>query len=338
MLDDRKAAILRAIVEEYVGNGHPVGSAAVANKARLPVSSATVRNEMMVLEAQGYISQPHTSAGRVPTDLGYRYYVDHLTSPFRLANPERASVASFFAEAHRELEDMLQESSRMLSRLTAYAAVVLGPPLEVSQIRDVHLVGLGPTTVLSVVVLSTGRIEKVIVEGVVVDDDDLSAASRTLTEGLRGTTLGDGSPPLTLTGRPGADLLAAQVAAGMASHVGADAHVSYFVGGAANLVGGGVEVADLQQLLDALEKQVAVVGMLSDALADPDVVVRIGAENHMPELREWSLVSAPYRAGGRPMGAVGVLGPTRMDYAKAISAVEAVSAGLGAAFGTMSGG
>ena len=333
MLDDRKAAILRAIVEEHVTTGHPVGSAAVAQKARLDVSSATVRNEMVVLEAQGYISQPHTSAGRVPTDLGYRYYVDHMGSP-RLTRPDRAAVSRFFAQAHRELEEMLSQTSRMLSDLTAYAAVVVGPPPETSRIRDVHLVSLTPTTTLAVVVANTGRVEKFLLENAAADDDDLRVASERLTESLQGRSPFEPAPPIAPTGRSSADKVAARAVEAMTRWLPDHGVAPLFLGGRANLVSG-AHLDEVQHILDALEKQVAVVSLLSDALSEADLAVRIGSENALPELREWSLVTAKYRFGDHDLGAVGVVGPTRMDYARAISAVEAVSAGLGAAFDSM---
>lgn len=334
VLDDRKASILKAIVEEYVAFGHPVGSASVTSKAHLPVSSATVRNEMTVLEAQGYISQPHTSAGRIPTDLGYRYYVDHLAGPVRLPGADRAAVTGFFAQAHREIEEMLTATSRLLSKLTAYAAVVIAPRFEGSRVRDVHLVSLTPGAILAVMVTNAGKVEKYMVENLRTDQDDLRRASQVLTESLRGWSLIEPAPALPGTGRSTADDLAAQVLAQLVSRPDEET-AGLYLGGAFNLVAEGAEREEVQHVLEALERQAAIVSMLWEALADTDLVVRIGSENPIPEMREWSLVTAPYRAGRTPLGAVGVVGPTRMNYVRAISAVEAVSAGLGAAFGSL---
>src|SRR5690349_15910787 len=159
MLDDRKAAILKAVVEEYVATAQPVGSAHVARMPDVNVSSATVRNDMAILERDGYIAQPHTSAGRVPTDKGYRFFVDRL-QPTVLNPGERQLVRDFFTRAHGELEQMLHDTSRLLTRLTDYAAVVVAPPAEGSTVRSTQLVSLAPRVVLLVVVLSNGAIEK----------------------------------------------------------------------------------------------------------------------------------------------------------------------------------
>src|SRR5437868_5861217 len=161
MLDDRKAAILRAVVEEYIETAQPVGSSHIAPP--LNVSSATVRNEMAALETEGYLLQPHTSAGRVPTDKGYRWFVDSLDSlagPAQLGSGQVQQVRSFFAKAHGELEQMLHDTSRLLSDLTAHTAVVVGPQHEAARVRSAQLVGLGNGVALAVVVLSNGAVEK----------------------------------------------------------------------------------------------------------------------------------------------------------------------------------
>ncbi len=144
MLDDRKTAILRAVVQEYITTAQPVGSGHVASAPGVNVSSATVRNEMAVLEQEGYLVQPHTSAGRIPTDKGYRFFVDHLTQPGHLDPGRTQEVRSFFDTAHGALEQMLQDTSRLLSRLTDYAAVVIGPAHETATLRSVQLVVAGP--------------------------------------------------------------------------------------------------------------------------------------------------------------------------------------------------
>src|ERR1700680_1998356 len=150
MLDERKAAILRVVVEEYIETAQPVGSAMVARLPELAVSSATVRNEMSVLEREGSRVQPHTSAGRIPTDRGYRFFVDSLIKPGPLQPAQSQQVKDFFAKAHARLEQMLPDTSRLLSILTDYAAVVIAPSHEVASIRSIQLVGLGPRVALLV--------------------------------------------------------------------------------------------------------------------------------------------------------------------------------------------
>src|SRR5712691_10599341 len=163
-MDERKAAILKAVIEEYVETGQPVGSTTAARAGALGVSSATVRNEMAVLEREGYVTHPHTSAGRIPTDKGYRFFVDHLASQQQLNTTSRQELSRFFASAHHALEDILHETSLLLSRITDHAAVVVGPQLDTAKVRSVQLVRLHAKQVLMVVVLSNGSIERQFIE------------------------------------------------------------------------------------------------------------------------------------------------------------------------------
>src|SRR5207237_10083350 len=190
MLDDRKAAVLRAVVREYIETAQPVGSAHVARTTNLGVSPATLRNEMAALEGEGYLTQPHTSAGRVPTDKGYRFFVDQLTGPGALAAPQRQQVREFFANAHGELEQMLHDTSSLLSGLTSYAALVLAPASERATVRSVQVVGLTDHMAMAVAVLSNGAVEKAMLElEPDVGDERLAAASTHLSAHLDGASL-----------------------------------------------------------------------------------------------------------------------------------------------------
>src|SRR5215470_8917640 len=165
-LDDRKAAILKAVVEEHIHTAQPVGSQTIARSRGLKVSSATVRNEMTILEREGYLVQPHTSAGRVPTDRGYRYFVDHLNQQQPLAPAQRRAVADFFsvfASAHQVLEELLNSTSQLLARVSTHTAVVVGPQPDTATVRAVQLVGLQPSVVMVLGVLSSGSVEKCVV-------------------------------------------------------------------------------------------------------------------------------------------------------------------------------
>ena len=178
MLDERKAAILRAVVEEYIATAQPVGSSHVANAPGVNVSSATVRNEMAVLEQEGYLAQPHTSAGRVPTDKGYRFFVDSLTTPGLLDQAERMRVESFFETAHGRLEEMLHQTSNLLAQVTHHAALVVGPGPERAVVRSVQIVGLSANTAMVVVVLSNGSVDNETIE-LPPDTSDVRLASAT---------------------------------------------------------------------------------------------------------------------------------------------------------------
>src|SRR5579863_4038520 len=189
-LDARKATILKAVVVEHIDTAQPVGSSAVAASADLDVSSATVRSEMVALEREGYLAQPHTSAGRIPTDKGYRFFVDHLGRPGTLGPHERHEVRKFFAHVHGEVEDLLGRTSGLLAGLTDYAAVIVGPRHESATIRSVQLVGLSPRLALLVVVLSDGAVEKRTIDLPSDTGDDLLAeAAMHLTTCTRGGTL-----------------------------------------------------------------------------------------------------------------------------------------------------
>lgn len=327
MLDERRAAILRAVVEGYIETAQPVGSTAVARHGTLQVSPATVRNEMAALEQEGYLAQPHTSAGRIPTDLGYRFYVDNLVEPGPLDSARRLRVSSFFASAHGAIEGMLHSTSQLLSELTDYAAVVVGPAHEQATIRSVQLVSLGPRIALAVAVLSNGVVEKATVElpdGTT--DERLAAASTRLAGCLTGSTLGE----LTHVGASGdAELDAvceAAAAALRANHAAEPEQV--FVGGASRMAAAFDAVETVRQVLGTLEQQYVVVGLLRDVL-DRGLSVAIGAEHGLEPLAECSVVVAPYEVDGEAAGTIGVLGPTRMHYPQALAAVAVVSQRLG---------
>src|SRR3954466_12703872 len=191
-LDERKAAVLRAIVEQYVDTAQPVGSQTVTSTTGLGVSAATVRNEMSLLEREGYIAQPHPSAGRVPTDRGYRYYVDHLAGAGQLPATERRRIVEFFRSATRAMDQLLAQTSHLLAGGAAHAAVVVGPEPQAVVVRAANLVLLQPQVVLAVVVLSNGSVEKdVVVFDNDVSDDDLAAASARFAGQLGGRRLAD---------------------------------------------------------------------------------------------------------------------------------------------------
>jgi heat-inducible transcriptional repressor len=331
-MDDRKAAILKALIEEYVETGQPVGSTTVARGAALGVSSATIRNEMAVLEREGYVTHPHTSAGRIPTDKGYRHFVDHLARQKDLQPAARQEVTSFFATAHHALEDMLHETSLLLSRITTHAAVVVGPQPDSARIRSVQLVRLHEASLLVVAVLSNGQVERQYLElDGEVDDSRISGATAVLDTQLRDASYAD-LPPCRATGDPATDQLVEQARdALVARSAGGRSTEPVYVGGASRIAAeldaftAGETVG---RLLEVLEHQYLVVTLVRD-LIDQGVTVRIGSENRLEDLRECSIVLARFDVEGRPGGSVGILGPTRMNYPQAMAAVAAVSRRLG---------
>jgi len=327
MLDERKAAVLRAVVQEYIRTAQPVGSGHVAAAPEVNVSSATVRNDMAALENEGYLHQPHTSAGRVPTDKGYRYFVDALVEPPHLQGTHAARVRSFFDTAHGELEAMLGQTSDLLSQLTDCAAVVIGPSDETTTLRSIQLVGLTDRLVLCVVVLSSGAVEKHTLElSSALSEEQLHAATAHLSAHLIGSTR---TGPLTVpkSGSRPVDRVVDAAAAALDGPEPAEAeHV--FVGGAARMVNAFDAIETVRQVLSILEQQFLVVTLVRDVL-DRGLSVAIGTETGLEPLSECSLVVSPYSVDGEPVGTVGVLGPTRMDYPQALAAVAVVGRSLG---------
>lgn len=328
MLDDRKAAILRAVVQEYIETAQPVGSAHVTRAGDLAVSSATVRNEMALLEREGYLVQPHTSAGRIPTDKGYRFFVDQLAPPGGLQPAQRQKVRDFFATAHGELEQMLHDTSQLLSGLTDYAAVVVAPPHEVASIRSVQLVSLGPRVALLVLVLSNGVVEKHSVEfRADVGDERVLAAGALLAQHLIGRTLAEaGSMPAS--GDRVTDAIASAALDALRATSSSDTSDHVFVGGASRMAAAFDAVETVRSVLTILEQQYVVVSLLRDVL-DRGLSVAIGVEHGVEPLAECAVVVAPYAVDGEHTGSIGVLGPTRMNYPQALAAVAVVSQRLG---------
>lgn len=328
MLDERKAAILRAVVEEYIRTAQPVGSAHIARDvSELSVSSATVRNEMVVLEREGYLVQPHTSAGRIPTDKGYRFFVDAMTEPGSLQPAQSKQVRDFFDTAHGELERMLGDTSRLLSNLTDYAAVIVGPSFEITRIRSVQVVGLASRVALVVVVLSDGVLGKATIEiSAEVTEGDLARAGSRVARAVTGHELGR-LPELRATNDPVLDPLCDRVMSAVAT-MGKAEPGQVFVGGAARMAQAFDAVETIRQVLGILEQQYVLVTLLKDVL-DRGLTVAIGTEHGIERLADCSVVVAPYTVEGERVGTVGVLGPTRMHYDQALAAVAVVSRRLG---------
>jgi heat-inducible transcriptional repressor len=331
-LNDRRAAILEAVVTEYIGTAEPVGSSHVANAPGVQVSSATVRSEMVALEREGYLVQPHTSAGRIPTDKGYRFFVDQLTGPGVLGPIQRKQVTQFFNQVHGEMETVLEQASGLLSELTSYAAVVVGPSHESASIRSVQLVGLSPLHALLVVVLSDGAVEKRTMDlQAETSEDVLARAGTQLASHLVGRTL---AQPWTVPSSGSVEV----------DHLVTAAHVAFdsleggmdadqvFVGGPARLAESFDAVETVRSVLAILEQQLVVVSLLRDVL-DRGLSVAIGTEHGFEPLSSCAVVVAPMSIDGQDLGAVGLLGPTRMDYARAMAAAHVVGERLGQRIG-----
>lgn len=332
MSEDRKLAVLRAIVEDYVATEEPVGSKSLVERHRLGVSPATVRNDMATLEEEGFIHQPHTSAGRVPTDKGYRLFVDRLTTVKPMTTAEKRAIASFLDGAV-DLDDVVQRSVRLLSQLTRQVAVVQYPTFTRSTVRHVEVVALSATRLLVVLILSTGRVEQRLVEidgEEQVDDQRLGELRSRVNRVVVGQRIADASAAVASLvdevpaedrafTRPVVDALVEA----MSDHR-RDERVA--VGGAANLArfSDGFHTS-VRPLLEALEEHVVLLKLLGEATLDGAVTVRIGHEGPFSELAGTSVVATGYGPGDDALASLGVVGPTRMDYPGSMAAVRAVA-------------
>jgi heat-inducible transcriptional repressor len=337
-LDDRKLRILRAVVAEYVARGEPVGSKRVVDVAQLDVSAATVRNEMAALEELGYITQPHTSAGRIPTDKGYRRFVDDLADGAALDGPRRELVGELLGTA-RDVEDLLARTSTVLTQLTRLVSLVIAPAMDASRLKLVELVGLSPSSALLLLVADTGRVEKRLVElppGTT--EHDLDRIRVVLGEQVRGHALRDVHERLTaLVDEAPSELreLLRALADATANDLAEETLHHVFVGGQASLAGeASFERDQLSRVLQLLEER-ATLARLLETTADDAPTVRIGGENEVEDLRSTSLVAQRYRLV--TAGSLGVLGPTRMDYASVLATVRAVADQLQASLTDLSG-
>ena len=329
MLDERKTAILRAVVQEYIATAQPVGSTHVADAPGVRVSSATVRNEMAVLEQEGYLTQPHTSAGRVPTDKGYRFFVDHMAEPGRLEPGAQQRVGEFFDTAHGRLEELLHRTTNLLAQVTRHAAVVVGPRVESAVIRSVQVVGLHGRTATIVVVLSNGAVESATFETPTeASDVRLAAASAHLQGQLAGRTI-QSRAVVPATGDADLDAVCAAAAAALAEFADDE---PVFVGGAASMAQAFDAVDTVRSVLHTLEQQYVIVSLVRDIL-DRGLSVAIGAEHGIEPLAACSVIVKPVVVDGEQVGTLGVLGPTRMDYPQALATVEVVSDRLGRRLG-----
>lgn len=327
----RKISVLRAVVDEYVRSGEPVGSETIAERSGLGVSSATIRNELSALEELGYLQQPHTSAGRIPTDMGYRKYVDTLPQGGKLKDPQRRAIAGFFAETMVDLEEVLRGTTQLLSRLTQYAGLAVPPAGGEEAILRIELIDVGASLMI-LVVGQHGRVEKTLIDKPAdFDATEVAAIERRLSNAFLGKAIAevqadilkraaeaDPEPRKILLGV--SDTLANMLTGARTVHV--------VIGGVANLAD---EAAHwrretVRRLFEAFEHESDMLHLLRDVTPSvEDLSVTIGAEH--PQTSEWeaSLVAAPFRAGSTALGTIGVVGPTAMDYVSVMASVRAVA-------------
>jgi heat-inducible transcriptional repressor len=342
--DDRRFEVLRAIVADFVSTKEPIGSKSLVERHNLGVSSATVRNDMAVLEAEGYITQPHTSSGRIPTEKGYREFVDRLDVVKPMSPAERRAIQGFL-ESGVDLDDVLRRAVRLLAQLTRQVAVVQYPTLSTSTVRHLEVISLTPARLLMVVITDTGRVDQRVVElGDVIDDHQLSQLREMLGQALEGKKLSAASIAVAdlagqLAGRSGQSKSLSD-AVGRSATVLLESLVEHteerlLLGGTANLTRNTADFGgSLRSILEALEEQVVVLRLLAAQQEAGKITVRIGHETEAEQMAGTSVVSTTYGTLDTVYGGMGVLGPTRMDYPGTIASVAAVALYIGEVLGT----
>ena len=334
-LDKRKAFILATVVYEYIATAEPVGSNTLTQKYNLGVSSATIRNEMAELEAAGYLVQPHTSVGRIPSDAGYRTYVDQLMAPESLAGDETRRIRDEFREASRELDGVIEQTSRLLSGLSRNVAFAIAPARDTHIFRHIQLIWLGERSGLAVIVTSIGVASQTAFEWTSsVSADDLTRLSNALNATLQGKVMGDIDRGMLATvvaeQRLGEDVrLAVESAFTGARRSEATALAT---AGTQNLLDQ-PEFHDLRKLrsiLRIIEEQKTLYDLIADSMTSDSPSIRIGHELGSDDMAECSLVTVPYKFGDRGVGVLAILGPKRMPYGRLMALASGTAASLGA--------
>ncbi|MEO3947872.1 heat-inducible transcriptional repressor HrcA [Gorillibacterium sp. CAU 1737] len=330
MLTERQQLILNAIIDDYIGTAEPVGSRSLSKRGDIKFSPATIRNEMADLEELGLLEQPHTSAGRIPSNKGYRYYVDHLMNYGALSSHELSVLRSFFADRMSKMEQIIQQAASILSGLTNYTSIVLGPEVFNTTLKHLQVVPLNERTAVAIIVTNTGRVENRTVEipeGVPIGE--IEKVVNLLNDKLRDV------PLLHLKSK-----LYSEIGAEMGRYVNGYEELlgllenvftskededRIFLSGATNILNQPEfkDVDKVKHILDLLSEAPILMRMISPQTEG--IQVRIGSENGLAAIRDCSLITATYSLEGKTIGTIGILGPTRMEYAKVMGLLDHLS-------------
>ena len=326
-MDERKVLILQAIIDDYIMTAMPVGSRTISRKSGVGFSPATIRNEMSDLEELGYLDQPHTSAGRVPSNKAYRLYVDHLMKTVKLSSNEREQMHEHLVSKSKQVEGVIRSAASVLSDATKYTSVIVAPKLGTLRIRHVQLVPVADKTALMIIVTSAGIVKDALIrvpEGL--DADDLYSISRMLTEKLA-------DKPLEAVRQAFSEMLRSAeqnrrllgealqvIEKRLESEEGAP---DVIVGGSSNLLDYPEysDVTKAKHFLSVLESKETLRRLVSRD-GGMEITIRIGPENQVPALSDCSIVTASYRVGDHSTGTLGIIGPTRMNYNRVISVLD----------------
>ncbi|MHC0035855.1 heat-inducible transcriptional repressor HrcA [Pseudoneobacillus sp. C159] len=332
MLTDRQLMILQVIVDEFIHSAQPVGSRSLSKKEEIALSSATIRNEMADLEEMGYIEKTHTSSGRIPSEKGYRYYVDHMVAPQALKQDDVFKIKSIFEEKIYELEKIVQKSARILSELTNYTSIVLGPAVDVNKLKKIQIVPLNPETAVAIIITDTGHVEnRMFTLPKSIKMGDLEKIVNILNERLVGV------PLVNLT-----DKIYKEVAVLLRQHLQnydlimntfADAlkvlpSEKLFYGGKTNMLSQPEfhDIEKVKNLLNMMEQEEWIYNLISQKQSG--IQVQIGKENNNIAMENCSLITATYSTGEEKLGTIAILGPTRMEYSRVISLLQFFSRDL----------
>lgn len=332
MLTDRQRMILSAIIDNYIQSAEPVGSRTISKKEGVGFSSATIRNEMADLEEMGYLEQPHTSAGRVPSTKGYRFYVDNLLQPKNISEQDLSNIKQVFAERISQMEQVIESTASVLSQITNYTAIVLGPEMFEHRLKHIQIVLLNDQQAVAIIVTHTGRVENKLIDlPAGVHAGEVEKLVNILNSRLKDV------PLWQLRQR-----MYQEIAGEMRRHVEqyeemlhiletsviTDEADRVFLRGATKIMNQPEfrDVEKVKDILELFEQNHQLVKLLTTA--GEGVQVRIGQENDMEAIKECSIVTTPYYIGGKAIGVVGILGPTRMEYDKVISVLDYLARGL----------
>ncbi|MDO7788243.1 heat-inducible transcriptional repressor HrcA [Desulforamulus aquiferis] len=333
-MDERKQQILLAIIKDYINTAEPVGSRTISRKYKLGVSPATIRNEMADLEEMGFIEQPHTSAGRIPSDMGYRYYVDCLMQREELTREEENTIHRGYENKVREVGEVINRTGRMLAKLTNYTALVRSPQMATSNFKHIQLVLMAPAQAILIVVMDTGAVQHQIMSiPESITQQDLEQISSVLNAKLQGKNMDN--IRLALIKEVYFELhkhrhildLALEL---MQDRLTTEAEDKIYLDGVFNILNQPEfhNVDKVKVLLSLLEQEEMLRDILEHSQGIQGVTVKIGNENARQEIQNCSMVTASYRVGNKVLGTIGVLGPTRMEYAKVVTVVDHMTRNL----------
>ena len=329
MVSQRGLEVLRAIVQDYVSNREPVGSKAIVDRHQFGVSAATIRNDMALLEEEELIVAPHTSSGRIPTDKGYRLFVDHLAEVRHITPAQKQAIEHFLDESG-DFDELLARTVRLLAQLTNQVAIVQYPALGITRIRHIELVSLGNNRVLCIVITDNGRVEQRLVDiDSHVNESDFSTLATMINNKIASTSIAQISENLRGLGDDLPDGLknaAQRIIDAVIEAVEVNRQQKLVMAGTANLARTEEDFAgSIYPVLDAIEEQVILLKLFTEMHADKgDVAVSIGREHGAGQLEQTSVLTTHYAAGGE-QSTLGLLGPTRMDYSNNMAAVRAVA-------------